>query len=315
MRKHVLAVVTVAIATTILAVMLLVPAAADAKRYRAFVYPDRANPTKSVVVDDFRVNETVWDEGGVQYIWVHGPAGSFQMSFRDIQQLEVTEYLGLTRVDWARYEVKVTGTNAETYTGVIELRVMRGVADGIPWYHYPATHVDRGSGLCRVVIGESSVAPTVPCEAPKREERPIEVMPSPVPPPRPMPTEDELFAMMTVDELNARQVLSDVYFDFDRATLRPDGVAALQRNVAFLVRWPSVVVRLEGYTDPRGTNEYNYGLGERRAGGVAQYLMANGIAAGRIQMVSNGEAEQVCSESSESCWARNRRTHFVIVAK
>ena len=108
MRKHVPAVVVVALATIVLA-GLWEPASADAKRFRAFVYPDRGRPETSVVVEDFRVNETVWDLGGVQYLWVRGAAGSFRMPLSDVSQIEVVKFVGLTQMDWVRYDVKVSG--------------------------------------------------------------------------------------------------------------------------------------------------------------------------------------------------------------
>ncbi len=315
MRKHVLAVVTVAIATIVLAGMLLVPASADAKRFRAFVYPDRLNPNVSVTIEDFRVNETVWDYGGVQYIWVHGPAGSFQMGLNDIQQIEVTKYLGIRRTDWAWYEVKVTGSDLRVLTGTIELRVMRGLASGVPWYHYLATQPDRGKGLWRIVVAPDRLPPTIPWEAPQPEPEPVDIMPSAPPPPVEAPPADDPFGGMTLDELNARRPLGDVYFDFDMSRLRPDGEAALQKNLGFLKQYPSVVVRIEGYADPRGTNEYNMELGERRAARAADFLLRNGIAAERLQIVSKGKADQVCAEANESCWSLNRRAHFTIIAK
>ena len=113
MRKLVPVVAVVALA----AISVLAPAdpaSADARRVRAFVYPDRTRPEQSVVVEDFRVNETVWDEGGVQYIWVRGPAGSFKVPLSEISQIEAMRVVGVTQVDWARYEVKVTGQGPAT---------------------------------------------------------------------------------------------------------------------------------------------------------------------------------------------------------
>ena len=84
------------------AVLVLVAPARAAGAYRAFVYPDRANPDLVVAVDDFRINETVWDYGGVQYVWVNGPAGHFQLPFKRIRQIEFVRYVGrdYSRADW-----------------------------------------------------------------------------------------------------------------------------------------------------------------------------------------------------------------------
>ena len=89
MRTHTL----VAIAAAVLA--LVAPARA-AGGYRAFVYPDRANPDLVVAVEDFRINETVWDYGGVQHVWVSGPTGHFQLPFKRIRQIEFVRCIGRT---------------------------------------------------------------------------------------------------------------------------------------------------------------------------------------------------------------------------
>jgi peptidoglycan-associated lipoprotein len=68
-----------------------------------------------------------------------------------------------------------------------------------------------------------------------------------------------------------------------------------------------------GFTDDRGTEEYNRGLGERRALAVRQALINAGMPAGRIQTVSFGEEMPADSGSSEAAWAKNRRAEFGVV--
>jgi peptidoglycan-associated lipoprotein len=313
MRKHVPVVIVVALTIFVLA-GLWKPASADAKRFRAFVYPDRTTPETSVVIEDFRVNETVWDEGGVQYLWVHGKEGNFKVPLGDISQVEVVKFVGLTQVDWVRYEVKVTEKEPGiVHTGTVDIRVLRGIADGEAWYLYPATLKDRGTSFWRITFGER-VPPTIPYEEPKAPE-PAAVF---VPPPPAKPageSEDDIFARMGLDELNARNVLADVFFDFDKDLIRPDGETALQRNAAFLKRWPTTVVRIDGYADPRGTQEYNVDLAQRRAEAARQYLVSLGIPASRLSTASLGRSQVFCSEQTEECWARNRRGHLVFTAK
>jgi peptidoglycan-associated lipoprotein len=312
----------VAVAAAVL--VLLAPARATGG-YRAFVYPDRAHPNLVVLVDDFRINETVWDYGGVQYVWVSGPAGHFQLPFSRVQQIEFVRYIGrdYSRADWSWYEVKVTGTGpGESYTGRLEIRVLRGVASGVPWYLFPSTEPNRGRALYRIVFGDSDFPPTLPWEPPAAvpASQPLEVVvPAPVQPPQPpappAPSEEELFARMSLDDLNKQKPLDDVFFDFDKSDLRPDGEEALRRNAAWLQRWTSVKVRVDGCADPRGTNEYNFGLGMRRADVVRAYLVSQGVALERIEVVAIGESQLVCTEQTEACWARNRRGHFLITAK
>ena len=124
-----------------------------------------------------------------------------------------------------------------------------------------------------------------------------------------------MFEALTLAELNAQAPLASVYFDYDEAELLDDARAALQRNAEWMQRWTGTRIMVEGHCDERGTNEYNLGLGERRATAVVDYLTGLGISANRIAMVSKGEEEPMCSDSAEGCWSRNRRGNFIITAK
>ena len=138
--------------------------------------------------------------------------------------------------------------------------------------------------------------------------------PAPAPPPRPL-TEDELFARLTLDELNAKMPLGDVQFDYDQSTVRDDARGILQKNAEYLKRWPSTRIAVEGHADSRGTNEYNLALGERRASAVREYLVSLGIGADRMVTISRGEETPLCTEENDACWQRNRRGHFVFTGK
>jgi peptidoglycan-associated lipoprotein len=109
--------------------------------------------------------------------------------------------------------------------------------------------------------------------------------------------------------------LADVFFDYDMSTVRDDARPILQKNAAFLMRWPTTRVTIEGHADSRGTNEYNLALGDRRANSVRDYLVSLGIAGNRMLAVTRGEESPQCTEETESCWQRNRRGHFVFTAK
>jgi len=160
-------------------------------------------------------------------------------------------------------------------------------------------------------------APPPPPPAPTAPAPP----PPPPPPPPPAPvapkplTEDEIFAKKTLAELNAEQPLGDVYFDYDKADLRPEALTALQKNAEWMKRWASTKVLVEGHCDARGTNEYNLALGDKRANAVRTYLAGLGIAADRVGAVSKGEESPFCVEEAESCYTQNRRGHFIISAK
>ncbi len=99
------------------------------------------------------------------------------------------------------------------------------------------------------------------------------------------------------------------YFDFDESTLTPDTRAALDAYAAVLRSSPRNI-RLEGHADERGTREYNIALGERRAKSVADYLIASGVSASRIETISYGEERPAVNASNESAWAMNRRVEL-----
>ena len=140
--------------------------------------------------------------------------------------------------------------------------------------------------------------------------------PRPAPPPAPAPlSEDELFSRKSLDQLNSEVPMADVAFDYDMATVRDDQRGILQKDADWMRRWPTTRVSIEGHADERGTSEYNLALGERRAKSVMDYLVSLGIAANRFVVVSKGEESPLCTEMTEGCWARNRRGHFVVIAK
>ena len=139
--------------------------------------------------------------------------------------------------------------------------------------------------------------------------------PAPAPTPPPAPTEAELFAKLSLAELNAQRPLADVYFEYDRSELSDEARGSLQKNADWMRKWTSTVVTVEGHADSRGTSEYNLALGERRASTVRDYLVSLGIATNRVNVVSMGEEQPVCTDEAEACWRQNRRGHFVVTAK
>ena len=108
--------------------------------------------------------------------------------------------------------------------------------------------------------------------------------------------------------------LKDIHFEFDRYELKADARDVLEANAKWLKENPSVRVEIEGHCDERGTNEYNAGLGAKRAQAARDYLVSLEISAQRLSTVSYGEEIPVCTEHTESCWEKNRRDRFVITA-
>lgn len=138
---------------------------------------------------------------------------------------------------------------------------------------------------------------------------------------RALPPEDEVsvevldLAAMTLDELNASGAVSDIHFDYDSAELSAEARRILEVNAAWLARYPSVRVLVEGHCDERGTVEYNLALGEERARAARDYLRDLGIPDTRMRIISYGKEFPLDPRSNEEAWRQNRRAHLEIIAK
>lgn len=106
--------------------------------------------------------------------------------------------------------------------------------------------------------------------------------------------------------------LKDIFFNFDKSTIRDDATLDLNENLQWLNANPTVQITIEGHCDERGTAEYNLALGERRAKAARDYLAAAGIDARRIKTVSFGKERSFVLGHDETAWKWNRRAHFVV---
>lgn len=106
--------------------------------------------------------------------------------------------------------------------------------------------------------------------------------------------------------------LQTVYFDFDKYNLRPDAVAALDQNAAWLLANSKVVIEIQGHCDERGSEQYNQALGERRALSVREYLVEKGVDSRRIVTKSFGKMQPVIPNArTEDEHQKNRRAVFM----
>lgn len=105
--------------------------------------------------------------------------------------------------------------------------------------------------------------------------------------------------------------LEPVYFDYDRSDLRGSEQTKVDNAAAYFRSNSGLFVMVEGHTDERGSNEYNLGLGERRAMAIRDALIQRGIEAGRIQTLSKGEEFPAVMGRDDSAWSRNRRGEFL----
>jgi peptidoglycan-associated lipoprotein len=97
-----------------------------------------------------------------------------------------------------------------------------------------------------------------------------------------------------------------VFYAFNASTLSSDARATLDKQTAWLGRYPQVNVQVAGNCDERGTEEYNLALGQRRANAARDYLVAKGVASSRITTISYGKDRPTATGDDEQAWAQNR---------
>jgi peptidoglycan-associated lipoprotein len=110
-------------------------------------------------------------------------------------------------------------------------------------------------------------------------------------------------------------ILGDVHFAYDSYDVDGAGREVLGRNLDWLQKNARAKIEVEGHADSRGTIEYNLALGAKRAKAVKDWLVGQGVAADRISTISYGKELPLCHEENETCWARNRRAHSVILGQ
>jgi peptidoglycan-associated lipoprotein len=115
----------------------------------------------------------------------------------------------------------------------------------------------------------------------------------------------------TVQDFN--QTVGDrVFFDTDQTDLSSRAQATLDKQAAWLNQYNKYNFTIEGHADERGTREYNFALGERRAQAVHDYLAAKGVAPSRMRTISYGKERPVAVCDDISCWSQNRRAVTVL---
>ncbi len=169
--------------------------------------------------------------------------------------------------------------------------------------------------LLVVISGcKKKVAVTPPPSAPVEEKAKAETEKVPTIK-EPELTEEEIFRMKSLEELNRESPLQRIHFDFDKYFIREDAKPVLERNAQWLKKFPSVKILIEGHCDERGTEEYNMALGEKRAKSTMNYLISLGISPDRIKIISYGKSRPLDPGHNEEAWALNRRADFVIIEK
>jgi outer membrane protein OmpA-like peptidoglycan-associated protein len=131
--------------------------------------------------------------------------------------------------------------------------------------------------------------------------------------------DDTVMVTIYLDTIKTSFSVSNIYYDYDKATLRPESVTSLDSVVHFLQDNPSITVEIYSYTDSKGTDEYNLQLSQRRAQSVLDYLEKNGIARDRLTAKGFGKknpasANDINGKDNPTGRQLNRRTEFRIIS-
>jgi len=118
----------------------------------------------------------------------------------------------------------------------------------------------------------------------------------------------------SVEDFRAQAGSDTIHFGTDLYDIDSSAAAVLDAQAAWLAKYPSVRVTIEGHCDERGTREYNLALGARRANSVREFLVSHGVAPGRITTISYGKERPLDPGNGEDAWAKNRNGHTAITA-
>ena len=156
----------------------------------------------------------------------------------------------------------------------------------------------------------------------------------------PVTKSEEYVLQFPLANISAPVLIENIFYDFDKATLRPESATALDELVRLLNENPNITIELSAHTDYKGSEEYNEGLSQRRAESVVDYLIAHGIAKDRLTPKGYGEGKPktikrkvaerypflkegdvlteayittLSEEEQEQCNQLNRRTEFIVL--
>jgi peptidoglycan-associated lipoprotein len=167
--------------------------------------------------------------------------------------------------------------------------------------------------IAAAVVSVSACATKKPVYAPTTPPPPAPEAP-PAPPPPIAQTPLPAGPVAGSEQDFVVNVGDRVYFDYDSYAVRADAQPLLAAQAAWLKRYSSVQVRIEGNCDERGTQEYNLALGARRANSVRDFLVAHGLEASRISTVSYGKEKPIDPGAGEDANQKNRNAHTTIVS-
>ena len=168
--------------------------------------------------------------------------------------------------------------------------------------------------LALVVGAAASIAACASHPKPEPAPTPPPAYTPPPPPPPPPVAQQPMGPVPGSTQDFVVNVGDRIYFDTDGYAVRADAQPILANQAAWLARYPQVRVRIEGNCDERGTREYNFALGSRRANSVRDFLVAHGVDSSRIETVSYGKERPIDPGTGEDAWGHNRNGHTTITS-
>jgi peptidoglycan-associated lipoprotein len=175
----------------------------------------------------------------------------------------------------------------------------------------------RTASVCTLValLSACSTVPTSPASpAPAPQSRPASTVPS-----APVASGSAAAAASVIaahlDPRNPISAERSVFFDYDQSAVKRDYFGLMERHGRYLAANPSLIVRIEGNTDDRGSAEYNLALGQKRAEAVLAALRLQGASGAQMEATSWGEERPRKRASDETAWAENRRVDIVYPAR
>jgi peptidoglycan-associated lipoprotein len=171
-----------------------------------------------------------------------------------------------------------------------------------------------GIAVCAALLSACASHPKPPPPTPVAPPPPPPAAPPPAPIPAPPPPPVQSGPLPGTVQDFVVNVGDRVYFEYDKYEIRADALPILAKQAEWLSRYPAVQVRIEGNCDERGTREYNFALGARRAGAVKTFLVDHGVSLARVTTVSYGKERPLDPGTGEAAWSRNRNAHTDITS-
>jgi peptidoglycan-associated lipoprotein len=173
--------------------------------------------------------------------------------------------------------------------------------------------------VCTLVVAFSMSckpkAKTTPPPPPAKEQPKVEKVEEAPAVTKPALTEEEIYMSKSLEQINLEAPLKMIHFDYDQYAIREDAKPILESDAAWMKRFPSAKILIEGHCDERGTEEYNLALGEKRAKATYDYLVSLGTSPDRMKIISYGKSQPLDPGHNETAWQQNRRAQFLIIEK